>query len=91
MAKDDQTNARVKAIMSITSMFGIERYIYIGIIVVSFVVLLISVSKALFGGDGGLDVALLTAVFGSGGMITVMTGRLIHMWDRAMNLIETKS
>ena len=32
--------------------------------------------------------AEITSIFGSGGAITIMTGRLLHMWNRAINLLD---
>lgn len=77
---------RVKAVKEITSLFRLERFVYLSIIVVCLLILLISASVALI--KGKIGATGISTIFGSGGAITVMTGRLLHMWNRAMKLLN---
>ena len=80
---------RVEAIQSLTAMFRFERFIYMGIILLCLLILIITVAMALFGGEESIsNSAFITTMFGSGGIITSMTGRLLHMWNRAIDLMQ---
>ena len=81
-----ELSARVQAVKEITSLFRFERYVYLGIIAVCLVILVVSIGFAVK--QGGFTALELSTMFGSGGGITVMTGRLLHMWDRSMALLE---
>jgi len=87
MAKNE-FNERVKAVKDITSLFRLERFVYLSIIVSCLLILLISITVALIKGQIGAPE--ITTMFGSGGVITVMTGRLLHMWDKAIKLLDKK-
>ena len=82
---------RVKAVESLTSLFRIERFVYLSIILICLLILLMSVALALFGGKEKIsNQAFITSMFGSGGIMTAMTGRLLHMWNRAIDLMQAK-
>lgn len=83
---DSDFGARVQAIKEITSLFRFERYVYLGIIGVCLLILVLTIFLAVKRGEIGA--VELTSMFGSGGGITVMTGRLLHMWNRAIGLLE---
>ncbi|MFQ5605235.1 MAG: hypothetical protein ACE5HS_18370 [bacterium] len=88
---DKDLKERVEAVDHLTSLFKVERYIYLSIIFVCLMILLVSVGLALFGGKEKIsNQAFITSMFGSGGILTAMTGRLLHMWNRAMDLIDVK-
>ena len=78
---------RVAAAKAVTELFKVERFVYICIIVVCLLILLGSVATALFRGKIGY--VELTPMFGSGGAVAFLSGRLIHMWNRTMNLLGT--
>lgn len=81
-------DARIRAVRELTVLFRAERFVYIGIIVVCTTILLASIGFALF--RNALGPVEISTMFGSGGAISVMTGRLIHMWNRAMSLLDTE-
>ena len=83
---DSEFTARVQAIKEITSLFRFERYVYLGIIGVCLLILVVAIMIAAKRGEIGP--VELTSMFGSGGGITIMTGRLLHMWNRAIGLLE---
>lgn len=87
MRKNDLAK-NVQALKDITSMFRLERMVYISAIVICLFVLLISFAATLTNkGESGSS-AEISTMFGSGGAATVMTGRLLHMWNRAINILE---
>lgn len=79
-------STRIQAIKEITSLFRLERFVYLTSIVVCLLILLIGVVSSLI--KGSMGSAEITSIFGSGGAITIMTGRLLHMWNRAINLLD---
>ena len=90
MPKDD-LKERVKAVENLTTLFRVERFVYVGIIIVCLIILLLSVGLALLGGKEKIsNQAFITSMFGSGGVITTLTGRLLHMWNKAMELMISK-
>ncbi|MDT0636020.1 hypothetical protein [Spectribacter hydrogenoxidans] len=77
---------RVQAVREVTSLFRVERFVYLAIIVVCLLVLIVLVVMAAQRGE--MRTAEIVPMFGSGGVISVMTGRLLHMWNRAVDLLE---
>lgn len=78
--------SKIEAVEKITSLYKLERYLYIGIIVICLFVLIICIVVSLIKGEIG--VIEVSSMMGSGGTITVMTGRLLHMWDRTIQLLD---
>ncbi|MBN1479329.1 hypothetical protein JXA70_03560 [candidate division KSB1 bacterium] len=88
MANND-LQERVQAIKEISSFYRLERIIYICVIVFCFIVFAASVLLSLFRGE--LGSVEISSMFSSGGVITVMTGRLMHMWNRSMQMLDGAS
>lgn len=86
MRKNDLAK-NIQALKDITSMFRLERMVYISAIVICLFVLLTSFAVTV-GKENGMTSAHINTMFGSGGAATVMTGRLLHMWNRAINILE---
>jgi hypothetical protein len=84
MAANDLSD-RVAAVKEVTKLFKVERLVYVSIIVVCLLILLGSVVAGLVRGKMGY--AELTPMFGSGGAVAFLCGRLIHMWNRTMSLL----
>ncbi len=84
MASNDLSD-RVAAVKEVTALFKVERVVYICIIVVCLLILLGSVAVGLIRGEMGY--AEVTSIFGSGGTVALLCGRLIHMWNRTMSLL----
>jgi hypothetical protein len=78
---------KVAAAKQVTEIFKVERIVYVSIIAVCLVILLTSVVMALVRGKMGY--VELTPMFGSGGGVAYLSGRLLHMWNRTMNLLGT--
>ena len=83
---DNDFSARVQAVKEITSLFRFERYVYLSIIGVCALILIATILIAVK--RGVIGPVEITSMFGSGGGLTVMTGRLLHMWNRAISLLE---
>jgi hypothetical protein len=86
---DHSLDQKMQAIQNVTNMFWIERFVYLGIILLCLVILITTVAMALFGGEESIsNTAFITSMFGSGGMITTMTGRILHMYNRSFDLLQ---
>ena len=77
----------VQAIEKITRIFKAERIVYLCVTIVSLVMLLSSAVVMLYKGQG--NAAELSLMFGSSGLITYSTTRLLHMWDQAMQILKS--
>jgi hypothetical protein len=82
IGRDDAQLARV---LTLIKAFSFERYVYLTITSLSVVMLLAAAAKLLLSNKP--DLAVLTALFGSSGLITYSLGRVLRMWDQAMNAI----
>lgn len=79
---------RVEAVRALVGMFKFERRLYISIIGISIVILLISALKLTRKPE--FDYGATIGVFGPGGAIAMMTGRLLKMWNDATQLVSGK-
>ena len=82
----NEINDRVRAIKEITSEFRLERFVYLAGTVICLILLLVTVILGLIRREIGS--AEVVSMFGSGGGFLVMTGRLLHMWNRAINVLD---
>jgi hypothetical protein len=78
----DDLKERMKVVKQLTELFGLERKVYMGICILSLIIL-ISSTVFLFLRDRG-GYAELSLSFGSSGLITFSTGRLLYMWNEAL-------
>jgi hypothetical protein len=85
MANDNLAD-KIAAVRQLTDYFKLERYVYVGIISLCLGLFLVSVAVALFRGKMGP--VEITSLLSSGGGVTVMIGRLLNMWNRAMTLLD---
>jgi len=77
----------VEAIEKITALFKAERMVYLCVTIVSLVMLLVCAGITIFV-HGERNEAVLGMLFGSTGLITYSTSRLLHMWDQAMDILK---
>lgn len=80
-----EIGARMDAVERLTQLFKIERIVYLGVTCISLITLLISAGSLLFRGQAG--VLELAGLFGSTGLITYSTSRLLVMWNQALKLL----
>lgn len=76
---------RIEAVKKLTAIFKMERLVYLGITLVSLIMLLSSALSLMLKGSAGS--AELTLLFGSSGLITYTAGRLLFMWNEALKRI----
>ena len=78
-------NEKLAAAKTIAEYYKVERFVYISIIVVCLIILLVSIGFSLV--RQTIGPTELTPMFGSGGSIAFLTGRLLHMWNRTMSSV----
>ena len=84
MSKDPM-GRRIHAVRQLLQMFRMERTIYVVVNCLS-LALLLAVAVLLFNREE-LDQVLAFGLFGSGGLITFSTGKLLKMWSDALRLL----
>lgn len=77
---------RLDAAKEITMLFKMERYVYMACCGLA-VMLLFYCAFRLLQSDKGFDPVVIGSLFGSGGLITFSTGRLIFMWNKILEII----
>jgi hypothetical protein len=84
------TEDRLGAVRELLGIFRFERYTYLAVNVVALLMLFGSAIMLLLRPDqSGMSLyAVVTALFGSSGLITYSIGRLLHMWDQAFSLLQ---
>jgi hypothetical protein len=80
-----ELSARVEALERVTRLFRMERLVYLGVTCISLIMLLMSAGRLILNGKAGP--AELTGLFGSSGLITYTAGRLLEMWNKALQLL----
>ncbi len=76
------------AVERLTRLFRIERMVYLIITTLSVGILLVSAAILLI--QKRADHLELTGLFGSSGLITYTTGRLLKMWNQALQIVAGK-
>ena len=77
---------RIAAVQQLLALFKWERLTYLAVNGVALVMLLVAGGILIFRNNA--DGATLTMLFGSSGLITLSIGRLLRMWDQALQLIN---
>ena len=77
---------RVEALKEVTNLFRFERTVYLVLTASAVVLLLVSATVLIV--KEGPDLALLTPLFGSTGLIAFTVGRVLRMWDRALDILQ---
>ena len=81
----DDIAERLNAVKSLTELFKIERMVYLGVTIVSLIMLIGSALSLMRSCKaGGVELSML---FGSSGLITYTAGRLLHMWTLALKCL----
>ena len=76
---------RMDAVERLTALFRLERIVYLLITVISLAMLLACAGVLLYRQKAGA--AEVSGLFGSSGLITYSTGRLLFMWNQALRLL----
>lgn len=88
MSATDISN-QVQAARDMASAFAPERFFYLGIILVSVLIVLLGLGKSIL--DGTFSAPLATATLGAGGLAFVFGGRLLKIQERTLQFIEQQS
>ncbi len=78
----DDLKARMEVVKELTNLFHFERAVYLGVTIISLLMLMGSALSLMLKGQAGA--AELTMLFGSSGLITYSAGRLLFMWNEAL-------
>ena len=82
----NEMRLRLDAAKEITALFKMERYVYMACCGLA-VALLFYCAFRLLQSEKGFDPVVIGSLFGSGGLITFSTGRLIFMWNKILEII----
>jgi hypothetical protein len=77
---------RLEALKQLLQMFKVERMVYLGMTVAALVILL-TCAVILLVKELPNAAVVGTGLFGSSGLITFTTGRLLRMWQQAFTAI----
>jgi hypothetical protein len=81
----DNLNARMDAVERLTKLFRLERMVHLAVTSISLLMLLLSAGVLMYKGKAGT--AELAGLFSSSGLITYSAGRLLFMWNQALQLL----
>ena len=87
MLEESNLSDRVNAIKSLLDAFKLERTVYLGVTVVSLIILLASAISVLLREQARTPEIL--GLFGSTGTITYSAGRVLRMWNDALQVLGT--
>lgn len=73
------------AVERLTKLFRLERMVHLAVTSISLLMLLLSAGVLMYKGKAGT--AELAGLFGSSGLITYSAGRLLFMWNQALQLL----
>jgi len=85
----ESIDKRMKVVEKLTKLFKFERMVYLGVTVISLIMLLVSGVSLIVRGQAGK--AELSLLFGSSGLITYTAGRLLFMWNEALKRLMPTS
>jgi hypothetical protein len=78
-------NERLEAVERLTALFRLERIVHLIVTTLSLALLFTSTAIQIAKGQAGR--VELTLMFGASGLITYSTGRLLVMWNQALEVI----
>jgi len=80
---------RLKVVEELTAVFRVERFTYLGVTLVAFVMLATSGAFLLI--DKGVNPSELTLLFGSTGLLGYSGSQILQMWNRSLAWIGGQS
>lgn len=87
MDQKEVLGAALDALDRLLKMFMVERYVYLALTTVSFIILLYT--GYLLVATKAADQELMIAVFGSSGLIAASSARISWFFNRAFTLVES--
>ena len=88
MASPPVLRDRVEAVERLARLFKVERFVYLGVTGISFL-LLLTIAVRIFI-QGGAQIAEWGLLFGSSGLITVTANRVLQMWSQALRMVAAE-
>src|SRR5215467_2771665 len=88
MARPPELRDRVEAVERLAQLFKIERFVYLGVTAISFL-LLLTIAVRIFL-QGGAQIAEWGLLFGSSGLITITSNRVLQMWSQALRMVASE-
>jgi hypothetical protein len=79
---------RLEAVERLASLFRVERFVYLAITAVSFL-LLFGVAVRMFI-QGTAQIAEWSLLFGSSGLITITANRVLQVWTQALRMVASE-
>jgi hypothetical protein len=87
MEKKDILEAALNALDRLLRMFMVERYVYLALTAVSFILLIYAAYLLVTASPASTEI--LVAMFGSSGLIAISSVRISWFFNRAFTLIES--
>ena len=88
MARPPELRDRVEAVERLAHLFKVERFVYLGVTAISFL-LLLTIAVRIFI-QGGAQMAEWGLLFGSSGLITITANRVLQMWSQALRMVASE-
>ena len=89
MANSKVLLSRVEAVERLATLFKLERFVYLCVTGVSFL-LLFGVAVRMFY-QGTTQKTEWVLLFGSSGLITITANRILQMWSQALRMVASES
>ena len=88
MASSPVLRDRVEAVERLAQLFKVERFLYLTVTAVSFLLLFIIAVRIFI--QGGAQIAEWGLLFGSSGLITITGNRVLQMWSQALRMVASE-
>ncbi len=88
MASPQALRNRLEAVERLATLFRVERFVYLAITVISFL-LLFGVAVRMFL-QGTAQIAEWGLLFGSSGLITITANRVLQVWSQALRMVASE-
>jgi len=89
MASSNALRGRLEAVERLATLFRVERFVYLAITILSFLLLFsVAIRMFLHGTGQIIEWGLL---FGSSGLITITANRVLQVWSQALHMVASES
>jgi len=88
MASPQALRNRLEAVERLATLFRVERFVYLAITALSFL-LLFGVAVRMFL-QGTAQIAEWGLLFGSSGLITITANRVLQVWSQALRMVASE-
>ncbi len=88
MNESNALKSRVLAIERLAALFRLERFVYLAVTGISFLLLITVAGRMLVLGSAQTSEWIL--LFGSSGLITITANRVLQMWSQALRMVASE-